>query len=116
MNKQVLSKFCEALESETYEQTTDALAQHGCFCAMGVLCDMYINEVNPSCSWRKVNPCDDHEAFVNESGIEYLEPPSDVLEWAGLDKTYMNKIIDWNDHERLTFDEIAYYIREEFEL
>lgn len=116
MNKQVLSKFCEVLESETYEQTTDALAQRGCFCAMGVLCDMYIKEVNPNCSWRKVHPYDVHEAFVDETGIEYLEPPADVLEWAGLDKKYMHKIIDWNDCDCLAFDEIAYYIREDFKL
>lgn len=116
MNKQVLSKFCDVLESETYSQTTEALAQDGCFCAMGVLCDMYIKEVNPNCSWRKVRPSDSHKAFVDETGFEYLEPPSDVLEWAGLDKKYMNKIIDWNDTSQLSFDEIAYYIREDFGL
>lgn len=76
MNKEIKSRWLQALRSEKYLQGKSRLrSKDDRFCCLGVLCDIYVEEGLGE--WMKGDDCFD----LNGSG-GYL--PSDVIEWADL--------------------------------
>lgn len=105
----------EALRSGKYKQATSRLRRsEKHFCATGVACEVYRLESG-------------NGAWVQPFGALYFfqigktkpdaqswacdVPPQQVVDYFG---KYINSLIDWNDNEELTFDEIAKRIEQQF--
>ena len=114
MNADVKDLWVAALRSGTYTQTTGALQNAYGFCCLGVLCDLYCQEVGGN--WA---PSEDEEliVFTDADGNTNFETcPDGVVEWAEFDddNPYVSgrHLSDWNDGEKISFDEIANLINE----
>ena len=88
MNSEVKAKWLEALRSGEYKQARYMLKScNDAFCCLGVLCDIYIDEVE-GC-W--VSDEGDHTegySMINFNKLERAKtdlPPS-VIEWANLEE------------------------------
>lgn len=102
MHSDVKSKLVNALRSGDYKQTRSRLKRADCFCANGVLGDLFVKAFPDKAHWYNDNLIIDAEDFpVNRSS--YL--PNIVLMWARM--SYEEGLIArWNDHG-FTFLEIA---------
>ena len=114
MNTDVKDLWVAALRSGTYTQTTGELQNAYGFCCMGVLCDLYFQKVGGN--WT---PSEDEEmiVFTDEDGnTNFGTCPDGVMEWSGLkeENPYVSgrHLSDWNDEEKISFDEIANLINE----
>jgi hypothetical protein len=89
VNKRNMEKWIAALRSGKYKQIHDRLRgdEKNCFCAIGVAC-----EISKLYKWA--------------DGVNI---PHQILEWLGIpgESHFIEKIADFNDHHRLTFDQIA---------
>jgi hypothetical protein len=110
--------FLEALRSNVYSQAfgTMKVGKTGegnryAFCPLGVLCDISgqgeWSETYDGCTYPFVlhgtlNPC------LEENNIYFSRPPKEVWEWLGVDGSKIEGwIIEMNDTEKLSFEEIA---------
>ncbi len=138
MNKKVKSKWIEALKSDNYKQgffcmkpkqysTVSNTPEENCFCAIGLLCELYRQE-HPESSWTE-------EAVRLEDSVygygfqttennepEYYNLPSEVLEWIEVrDEVviYLDcnlySMTEVNDDWEWSFKDIANYFEEELE-
>lgn len=81
MNQEIKQKWVAALNSGEYEQGQFALTQHGSFCCLGVLCDLYIKDQNnPNIQWETLHPELETKSLFTESGVL----PIEVQIWADL--------------------------------
>lgn len=116
-----LERWCNALESGHYKQGSGALQAGGCFCCLGVLCD--ISELG---DWDVETGYDTELAYrVDDStkGSGVLYPPEPVLDWIGLTARETaggsryspvvggRRLADMND-DGASFAEIAAWIRQ----
>ena len=93
MNKQAKEKWVNALRSGKHKQGRRALRDNGCYCCLGVLCEV------------SGLPYNGHDSF----------PPVSVCDWAGLLAYNPQVLIDGkelalttlNDDYRMSFNEIA---------
>ena len=115
MNADVKDLWVAALRSGAYTQTTGSLQNAYGFCCLGVLCDLYRQHVGGN--WHP--PSEDEEliAFTDADGKIIFETcPEGVVKWAELDddNPYVSgrHLSDWNDSEKISFDEIANLINE----
>lgn len=98
MNPSVKLLWVTALESGEYERTMGDLRKGDCFCALGVLCDLYSKEYK--IPWTPLNDYGTY-SILNHTGL--LPPP--VMKWAGLDSpdpyvrvTRVERAVSsWND-------------------
>lgn len=104
--------WVDALRSGKYKQIVGSLKKDDCFCAYGVLCDLYSKCKN--IMWEP--GYDESEYILGHSA--YV--PNEVLDWAGcgIDKSIntlkkVDYIIDMNDKQKKSFLEIADYIEKE---
>ena len=112
MNKEVKSKWIEALRSQEYNQSFDRLRDKNGYCCLGVLCDIHAKETgNEWVDMVKPIPC----------GKYYLghvsNLPKEVIKWAGLEKQNPMLTVDMsasscNDSHEYTFNQIADLIQE----
>lgn len=117
MNKEAYLKLADALESGNYTQTYDRLAEDDCFCAVGVACEIFKDELG--LIKREV----DGEIFYgdefNPDGSGFCAPLTlkshfdDIWEAGG--PTLLNEVMGWNDFENYTFNTIARKIRQHVE-
>lgn len=114
MNKRIKQMWVGALRSGEFEQTWGALARRDslglCYCALGVLCELYRRDVGDNAPWEK----DEYENKFRFLGYDSTLPPL-VREWAGLDaedpavqmRGGLSSVSQINDIEGLSFNEIA---------
>ncbi len=113
MNSEIKTKWVSALRSGDYKQGTGFLRKNSCYCAAGILCDLY--SIDTGIQW---------ELDIGESGRHSIDgvwnfPSKDVLTWAGIivdnnspDFIAYRRVISENDHHGKSFSEIADYIEE----
>jgi hypothetical protein len=90
VNREVITKWVEALESGEYPQTTGRLQRTGPgysdqpigYCCLGVLCEIAAEN---GITYKEIPSLDDHPTGVALFGGDDLLPPNSVKEWAGLD-------------------------------
>lgn len=104
MKESVKRKWTAALTSGKYKQTTDRLKRidgngKSSHCCLGVLCELYIKDVEPKLRWTK-----DGGEYLSQGEGEI--PPGKVLEWAGLNRKSASELAEMNDSGS-TFKEIA---------
>lgn len=114
MNKRIKQMWIGALRSGEFEQTWGALARRDslglCYCALGVLCELYRGDVGDNAPWEQ----DEEENKFRFLGYGATLPPL-VREWAGLEAEDpaillpggFSSVSQMNDLEGLSFDEIA---------
>lgn len=121
MNARVKKIWIEALESGKYEQGQGTLREEDSFCCLGVLCDLYHDEVDDE-DWCYVeddqwNP-EGYFTFLDNSDVL----PQAVMDWAGMDSANpivnvgidnADTLADVNDNG-MAFQDIAQIIRKEF--
>ncbi len=107
LNKELVTKWVEALRSGKYKQTKGSLHKGDAFCCLGVLCDI------TGVQWteRKV------KASIPEYVIEYKDESSQGSAWLGLTNSIRNqiglsfqqecKLANLNDVQSYNFNEIA---------
>ncbi len=97
MNEERLAKWVAALRSGEYTQARGTLrTEDDKFCCLGVLCNL----VNPK-SWLKVGG-----GYVYQN-VEQIMPLSTATEGS---VGVIGRLIDMNDIDKLSFDEIADWI------
>jgi len=116
--KEARQKLVEALRSGEYEQAYGRLKDDEGYCCLGVACDIYRRLEKPDeCKWDHEDSS--HVFYTTEKGIEEGELPDDVSDWLGFSDnigtlsldaeerdTYVS-LIDLNDSEEYTFNDIA---------
>jgi hypothetical protein len=130
MKKEYAMRWAAALESGRYQQTSGALSDRGCFCALGVLCDIVKDEVGMY--WIK-NRRTDMMTFGRLRDGEPYEDSTATLPFQVCDLTGIKhwegriqddgviigsgyfSITEMNDNRRLTFAEIAAFIRKHYD-
>ena len=98
MKPEVKAKFVEALRSGKYIQAYGRMKVDGCYCALGVLCDVADPE-----GWDG----------IKHRGCTYT-PSGQVHELTGLADGERHKLVGWNDGSYLSFSEIANLIEGSF--
>lgn len=85
MNQEIKKKWVEALRSGDYKQTTGYLKRDNCFCALGVLCDLYIKEQS-LCEWTD-SYCGKGYLAIQKKNDPYSRSIaaliSCIVDWAG---------------------------------
>ena len=128
MNPDVKQKWIAALRSGDYKQTREQLKRQNSYCCLGVLTDLYDKDetIESEDHW-----CEDLYGYTCNGSWYKSESvlPQPVMEWAGLkeynptvkypeSKIYSEeKILSLaylNDHENLSFEQIADIIEEQY--
>jgi len=120
MNSEVKAKWLQALRSGEYRQTRCMLRScNDAFCCLGVLCDIYTDEVE-GC-WEYDGYDSDGYTMINHNKDQHskIDLPACVIEWAGLEDANPQVHLKINDDnfafvtlaelndEGKTFNEIA---------
>jgi hypothetical protein len=131
MKKEYAMRWAAALESGRYQQTAGTLCNGKCYCALGVLCDTvkeevgmcWVKEYGPSCVLTFGRP-----GFEEMFDSSTAALPSSVCKLTGISNRngrinddgviigsgYFS-ITEMNDNRRLTFAEIAAFIRKHYD-
>ena len=110
-----LDKLIDALRSEKYVQGKGKMKfypinDHGIrHCPLGVACEVFIEERGSEWQWR-FNSTAGRYHLVNifegaYGSVNY--PPTEVLNYFGIDKSKAMEIAKWNDKFNYTLGEIA---------
>lgn len=107
MKQKIKDQWVTALRSD-YQQAKYGMRQDTangiCYCATGVLADLYAREYNVQ--WEKSNI---PSFYTLQELLSF--PPDSVIEWAGIDHGDVRDIMFLND-EGNSFSDIADYIEE----
>lgn len=118
MNREIKKRWVAALRSGKYRQSCGSLRKDDCYCALGVLCDLFVQDrEHEGVAWLSVLG---HYAVHYEEGqptYSYDFLPQPVMNWAGLihenpaffveeSEDYFT-VSDLNDDQQLSFDQIA---------
>lgn len=108
MKPEIKKRWVDALRSGKYQQGRDYLSFQGCYCCLGVLCDLAVKE--GVCEWesRGIDAC----LHIDGGGVSL---PQAVREWAGVPSANPRAIYDdidlpvseLNDEIGLTFPQLA---------
>ena len=131
MNPEIKQKWVDALRSGKYDQGSEKLRSHQGYCCLGVLCDLYSQELNQEWEFRGAFEEENTQPTDNwyfDNASEFL--PESVREWAGfslpspqvrVDVTENDDEDDWfyDDIANLndtgyTFNDLAKIIQEQF--
>lgn len=106
--KQRMRQWIEHLESGWYKQGKYQLRDsNDNFCCLGVACNVYaINKPNVA---KK-------QQFKLEFMTHDVDLPLDVKNYFGISYTEENILIDLNDKERQSFNQIARYLRNKYNI
>lgn len=99
MNKEMKEKWVAALRSGNYKQGYNNLKKYGCYCCLGVLCDVV------GCQWTDCN-----RANYDGHDTNNMTLPANLRIAAGLSEEQESELVDMNDHHKVSFDDIADYI------
>lgn len=115
-HKKRLRLFIEALRSGRYKQTQDTLRRGDCFCAEGVLCDVYRRHAKKG-RWVRVSDSGSPWhlfSFRLDGGPGITVAPGTVDRWFGFGPEQPSRLIHMNDTRKLTFKQIARNIERRF--
>lgn len=93
MNKEMVKKWADALVSGEYKQTFGALKKNGCYCVLGVLCNLYKKETGKG-DW---NPLANYEVFLINDKCHTGTIPTEVQSWIGLSPSQLTAFAGAND-------------------
>lgn len=117
MKPEYKARWAAALRSGQYKQTTQTLASKGCFCALGVACDLFAKEAGVEVKVKATGQSYDGSlASLPLKLQEYLE----LNGWGGFKEPIRIKdrdrydVVALNDEAKLTFPEIADIIEKQF--
>lgn len=117
MNKEIKTKWIEALRSGEYVQAQGYLHNSKGYCCLGVLCDIYQKETGNG-EWVKENDYNDIETFILGDERKIGTLPEAVMEWAGLSEKKSIPLAMANDSQvkelRADFSEIAKMIEKDY--
>ena len=108
MNSEIKARFTEALLSGDYKQGFGVLHEGECFCAMGVLADLYLKE--KGLEWKPFSGVENVYAFDSGLRVHYGCVSPDIMDWAEMNWQEEVKITRMNDSEKRTFADIADYL------
>lgn len=100
MEKSIKNKWIKALKSGEYRQARGKLKRGSRMCCLGVLCDI----IDPK-GWKK-------NTFYFKDTYNNGSLSDSVLSYSKLEEEEMNHCIIMNDEDKLSFEEIAKYIKE----
>lgn len=103
MNENVRYAWATALESGRYKQGRGALNRDGACCVLGVLCELAASAgvvQRTEARWDYIK-YDDNVAHLPES----------VRIWAGIELREPEKLMKYNDQDKLGFGELANIVR-----
>jgi len=104
--------WADALRSGLYPQCQQVLSNKYAYCCLGVACEVALN--NGLELYVDRHPLDEYGEPIDHVVYngEWENLPKSVHEWLGLDGLNFDDIdlINMNDHENKTFDEIADFI------
>lgn len=106
MDKEIRDKWCQALRSGKYSQATGYLCDGTSFCCLGVLCEVN-NEKRTLSDIRDLDkdiPL--YSYYIKNTECEYDIPEG----YCDLNQETIEKLVELNDDEECSFDEIADYI------
>lgn len=106
MNPEVKDKWIDALTSGEYEQGILYLKKGNNYCCLGVLCDLFIKEHPGTVEWESSGAANDF-IFDSTSAL-----PDQVREWSGVSEYEEADLMELNDREGKSFEDIADYIKE----
>jgi hypothetical protein len=106
--------FIEALESGEYEQAFGALRIGNCYCAEGVLCDVY-RKYNKNVEWRAGGVISNIYYIILYDSAMYLQSslysmPKEIRRWIKL-CIAPEYLLTLNDSLKLNFNQIATRLR-----
>lgn len=104
MKPELRDKWAEYLESDRYTQRNGSLKKADGYCCLGVLC----NAMDPA-RWEQ-RGAEAHQYWVYDGNTAALSKK--MLQEADLLDTDQWKLIVMNDDQKLTFKQIAAWIRE----
>lgn len=124
MNKELKTKWLEALRSGEYKQSREILKDENGFCCLGVLCDLthpdaWVGYKGDGGIWKYHSEAntytmeDDYgEPLKEKSVFEDAELADDLLYEFGLTEKEQRILINKNDTDKWTFNQIADWIEE----
>lgn len=112
MNKEAYLRLADALESGEYKQTFDRLSDGHNFCAVGVSCEIFKDELG--LIKREVDGEILYGDESNPYGSEFCAPYTLKRHFDEYPSPHnlLNEVMGWNDFENLGFKTIAEKIRE----
>ena len=122
MNSQIKQKWIDALRSGKYTQAQSKLYSGHGFCCLGVLCDIYANQVD-DITWMKKDPSktvddDEWDYWYFDDQSEVL--PECVSKWAELDendplvtKNFVLTTLSSLNDKRVEFKDLSEVIEEQ---
>ena len=109
MKPSIKEMWVNALLSGDYSQTTGVLRSNDGYCCLGVLCDLYSQEVNRNWQGKRYTFSDavditeteaeefNFDSFFYDDEMEHL--PQAVVEWACLDNTNPSVQVEYTTDE-----------------
>ena len=127
MNSDVKKKWVDKLKNGGLSQTNSALKTPDGHCCLGVLCEVYSEEVGGEWEENSIDNVDGEPLHCYSFLDSATVLPVVVMEWAELDETnpcvvvenyntaqsYETSLAELNDDEGRTFEEIADIIESE---
>lgn len=117
MNQEVKVKLLTALRSGEYKQAFRTLKTYdGCFCIHGVICDLAVKEGIAEWTGRFNDDIKD----VNGTPVISIAMTPAIQKWAGIKKDELffegtnQEIMDLNDRKRISFNEFADLIEQQW--
>lgn len=110
MKKKIKLAWIKALKSDNYKQGHMGLRNYkNEYCCLGVLCDIYDKNFkrDSELGWDKSGKKNGQYRYDNEP----LHLPTVVREDVGLSVAETDKLMDLNDADLKTFEEIAKWIK-----
>lgn len=127
-NKEALLKWVEALESGKYKQTAGSLKKivngKASHCCLGVACELFMKKQLARAKWQNSTDGRSARCYIawnpardpQETYTEGDELPTELRQWMGLSIGEQTDIIEANDGQKLTFEEIAETVRLVYDL
>jgi len=102
VNKEIAFKWAEALRTWPNLQTRDVLAEEGGYCALGMLCKIYCEDVKDIAgrcpNGITIGFWDRSENSPNRTAVfQTFAVPTDVMLWAGIGGLACSIISEMND-------------------
>lgn len=116
MNQNVKARWIEALRSGRYTQGRHLLRSPGDkYCCLGVLCDLAVeDEVGAWVDLAPGAPDGQHWNLGDSAdGFSSTALTRKVMDWSGVSPLSQDALIQMNDQQGASFEEIAQYIEEE---
>ncbi len=108
-----IERWIEALRSGTYQQGRNMLrTEFGTYCCLGVACSLLDNTLWSRETVRIGSESRSGYNYGNEEDCSPTELPNFVLKAIGITDKTQADLIELNDDERFTFDQIADWLED----